>query len=209
MNRVTRTTIFALAVWCCAPVAAGVDDAAMCTALLEEERMQLADYALEVELARSRLAAFEKICVLVDGLWEAEAIPRMTWLEARHDRDAARLDLEAARLIQERQEAYVSQIELACEAPEDDRARKIREARRRYLETDCERLAKAVEIAKINLEFNREWLASIRELREGDSGTATAQDVILAELDVKLEEQRLADAKARVEACREHTAATP
>ena len=209
MIRVIRTAVVVLAVSAWAPLVAGADDTAVCTALLDDERIQLADYGLEVELAQSRLAAFEKICTLVDGLWEAEAIPRMTWLEARHDRDAARLDLEAARLVLERQQMYVSQIEWACEASGDDRARKIREAHRRYLETDCERLAKSVEIAKINLEFDREWLASIRELREGDIGTATVQDVILAELEVQLEEQRLADAKARVEACRKRGAAKP
>ena len=74
---------------------------------------------------------------------------------------------------------------------------------------DCDQQAKAIEVAEVNLEFNREWLASIRELREGSTGTATAQDVILAELDVKLEERRLADAKARTNACRKGMAPEP
>ena len=39
--------------------------------------------------------------------------------------------------------------------------------------------------------------------------TATAQDLILAEMEVKLEEQRLADAKARTDACRKALAPQP
>ncbi len=196
-----RVVIAVLLLPALVPCAAGADDA-VCVALLEDERVQLADYALEVELAEARLAAFEKIYALIDGLWQHEAIERLIWLEVRHDRDGARLELERARLILDRQQSFVERLRLGCVASDGDRAQKIREARRRYLQADCDQQAKAVEAAKVHIAFGREWLGSIRALREGSIGTATAQDVILAELDVELEERRLADAKAHTEACR-------
>ena len=73
-------------------------------------------------------------------------------------------------------------------------------AHRRYREADCEIRSKDIEVAEVNLTFNREWLASILDLREGD--VATRQDVILAELDVEREEKRLAWGKQRAAACR-------
>ncbi len=190
------------------PGAAGADDA-VCVALLEDERTQLADYELDVELAQARLAAFEKIYRLIDGLWQHEAIERLIWLEARHDRDSARLELERARLILDRQQSLVERLRLGCAASDGDRTQKIREARRRYLQADCDQQAKAVEVAKVHIAFGQEWLGSIRALREGSFGTATAQDVILAELDVELEQRRLADAKANTEACRKAIASRP
>jgi hypothetical protein len=175
------------------------DDTAVCVAMLDDERVQLADHELKVELAKLRLAAFEKICDLVDGLWEEQAIERMIWLEARHDRDASRLELERARLILERQQGLVERLRSVC-GGEGEKA--VPEARRRYLQADCEQQAKAVEVARVDLEFAKEWLTSVRALREGSIGTATAQDVILAELDVELEQARLEDATARTKACR-------
>jgi hypothetical protein len=65
-------------------------------------------------------------------------------------------------------------------------------------------MAKAIEVAKTNLTFNRRWLASIRDLR---TQVSTRQDVILAELNVRHEEQRRDDAQRRTEACRAELAA--
>jgi hypothetical protein len=209
MKRARRVMVASLLMLSVVPCDAGLGDDAVCTALLEDERAQMADYELEVELAQSKLAAFEKIYELIDSLRKQEAIEKMTWLKAQHDRDAARLGLERARLILARQQSHIERIRLGCAAPDGDRARKIREAHRSYLEADCDQMAKAIEVAQVSLEFNREWLASIRELREGSTATATAQDVILAELDVKLEEQRLADARARTDACRKRMASKP
>ena len=81
------------------PCTAGPGDDAVCTALLEDERTQMADYDLDVELGQLRLAAFEKIYELVDGLRKHEAIEQMAWLKARHDRDAARLELDLTPFI--------------------------------------------------------------------------------------------------------------
>lgn len=206
MRTALRLTLISAVLPVMPPVVAETGADAVCAALIDDEQTQLADYELDVELAQSRLAAFEKICSLINDLWEREAIERMIWLRARHDRDAARLELERARLILARQQSHVDQLRLGCDASAGDRADRIRAARQRFLRADCDQQAKAIEIAKVNLEFNREWLASIRKLREGATGTATIQDVILAERDVRLEEQRLADARARTDACRKRIA---
>lgn len=175
--------------------------APVCNLVLHEEANELADLELQVELERSGFAAFGRICDLIDKLWEGEAIDRMTWLRARYDRDAARLALERSAIRLERQRALIEQYELVCGAGEAaNRDTEIERAHRRYLRADCDQQAKAVEVARTNLEFRREWLASVRDLRAGD--VATAQDVILAELDVEREEHSLADATARTAHCR-------
>ncbi len=203
-----RVVIAVLLLLALVPCAAVADDA-VCVALLEDERVQLQDYELDIELRQARLVAFEKIYALVDGLRQHAAIERLIWLEAQHDRDGARLELERARLILDRQQSLVERLRLGCTDSDGDRIQKIRDARRRYLQADCDQQAKAVEVAKVHIAFGQEWLGSIRALREGSFGTATAQDVILAELDVELEQLRLADAQAHTAACRKAFASRP
>jgi hypothetical protein len=176
----------------------------LCRLVLETEQFDLEDDRLALDLARSNFAAFEEIYKLIEGLWRHEAIPRMAHLEAKHDRDAAELDLQRAHLIVERQEAIVEQYLRVCEAwmsgkswKEDDEA--IDDAHTRFRELQCAILAKDAEIAAVNLEFDRELLTSVLDLRAGE--VATRQDVILAELDVTLEEQRLETGKRRAAAC--------
>jgi hypothetical protein len=177
----------------------------LCRLVLEEEQTELLDAELEVRLARSSLEAFEEIYTLIEGLWEGEAIERMVYLGARHDRDAARLSLESAELLLERQRALIDQVRLLCEAPPRDEPAGEREgaldaAFRRYLRADCSARAKAVESAKVSLEFRQQWLESTLELRAGEVATKT--QVILARLEVEHDAQRLRDAQRRLEACR-------
>ena len=169
-----------------------------CRALLEDERVQLADLALEVRLAQARLDAFEEIFGLIDGLWQNEAIERMVWLEAKYDRDAARISRDRAGLIVKRQQALIDRLADTCGGKSGAPAHK----RNRYRSIQCEQLGRAVEQARIDLEFQQEWLTSVRKLREGSTATATAQDVILARLEVTLEQIRLEDAQGRLKACR-------
>jgi outer membrane protein TolC len=169
----------------------------LCRLLIFEEQVQFEDAALDVDLARADFAAYEEIYALIRGLWEADAIPRMSYLKGKYDYDAARLDLERADLILERQEALVEQYRLSCEGK--SRAA-IDKAHQRYRKASCDEQAKAIEVATVDLEFNRWYLESVRNLRAAE--VATRPDVILAELDVRREERRLADAERRTDACR-------
>ena len=171
-----------------------------CRLMLREESIELQDTELEVELARSAFASFEEVFRLVESLWQGDAIDRMAYLRAKYDRDAAKLDLERADLILLRQTALIGQLQRACEGPPDDkRTDEIDRVHLEYRRADCDQIAKAIEVAKTSLTFNRQWLASVLDLREQVS---TRQDVILAELNVLQEEQRRDDALRRTEACR-------
>jgi hypothetical protein len=177
----------------------------LCRLVLEEEETELLDAELEVELLRSSVKAYDEVFALVEGLWEAEAVERMLYLGARHDRDAARLSLESAELLLARQRALIDQVRLLCEAPARDESAEALEgaldaAFRRYLRADCSARAKAVEAARVSLEFQRQWLESTLELRAGEVATKT--QVILARLDVERDAQRLRDARRRLEECR-------
>ena len=196
MTNVQRKAIvFSFAIGFACSVALSSD--ATCDVLLADERVQLADLDLEVRLARARLNAFEQIFGLIDGLRQNDAIERMVWLEAKYERDAARVAMERADLVVARQRVLVERVAAACGDAAGSGA-----ARKRFDAIQCEQLGRAVEQARIDLEFQREWLASVQRLREGSAATATAQDVIRAQLEVTLEEIRLADAGSRHASCK-------
>ena len=157
--------------------------ASVCRVVIYDELTELEDARLAVDLAKSNFAAYEKILKMIEGLWEAQTIPRMDYIKAKYDRDAAQLELEKADLILERQEALT-----------------IRKAYLNYRRADCDSQAKAIEVATTNLEYNREYLKQILKLRQENFATNT--QVILAELDVELEEKSLANAKRRTAVCR-------
>jgi len=173
--------------------------------MMREERIEREDLELDVDLARSAFEAYEQIFVMIDGLWKADAIERMAYLRGKYDYESARLSLEQAELVVARQKALERQVALICGkesggAEAAQRARAIEAAGQAYLVAQCDALTHAAEAARVNLEFNRIFLQSVLDLREGQ--VATRQDVILAELDVAREEKRLADARRRAEACR-------
>ena len=175
----------------------------ICSVVRHEERIERENAELEVDVARSTVAAFGQIFELIEGLWAAEAIDRMSYLKGKYDYEAAKLALEQAELIVTRQKALEQQYRLYCEAGGSaaaERARAFERASAAYRKADCDQRAKAIDVARTNLEFNRQFLASVRELREGQ--VATRQDVIRAELDVEREQKRLADAERRTETCR-------
>lgn len=191
------------------PVTAQDYPAPLCKVVIHDELTELEDARIDVDLARSSFAAYERIFKMIEGLWEARTIPRMDYVEAKYDRDAAKLELERADLILERQAALLEQYRLFCDEAESEEEMRerygaIRKAYLKYHRADCDSQAKAIEVAATNLEFNREYLKKILELREEDFATHT--QVILAELDVELEEKSLADAKRRTAVCRSELA---
>jgi hypothetical protein len=179
--------------------------APVCKVVIYDELTELEDARIAVDLARSRFAAYERIFKMIEGLWEAQTIPRMDYLEAKYDRDAAQLELEQADLILERQSALVEQYRLICDEVNSkteikDCGRAIREAYLKYRRADCGSQSKAIEVAATNLEYNHEYLKKIVKLRNENFATHT--QVVLAELEVELEEKSLADAKRRTATCR-------
>lgn len=187
------------------PVAAQDYPAPVCEVVIYDELTELEDARITVDLARSNFAAYKRILKMIEGLWEARTIPRMDYIKAKYDRDAAQLELERADLILDRQAALLEQYRLICDEAGSgeemqERERAIRKTYLKYRRADCDSQAKAIEVATTNLEYNREYLKKILELREEDFATHT--QVILAELDVELEEKSLADAKRRTATCR-------
>lgn len=185
------------------PIAAQDLSASVCEVVIYDESTDLEDYMLTVDLARSNYDAYKRIFEMIEGLWDGKTIPRMDYIEAKHDLDASRLDLERSGLIVERQESLVEQYRLICKGAGSDRGaweQAIRESYLRYRRADCDALAKGIEVAATNLEFNREYLKQIHKLRKENFATNT--QVVMAELDVEREEKNLADAQRRTSACR-------
>ena len=175
----------------------------LCRLLLDESILLLNEASLDLELAQADVAAFGEIFGLIEGLWEADAIPRMQYLEAKYDLDSARLRLQRAKSVIERQTALVEQYRLICEGAEDS-AGKIDDAYRRYRRADCAAQEKSVEVSRVDLEFAEQLLESVRELRAGEVATRPA--VIRAELQVERNRRELADARKRAAACRSASA---
>jgi hypothetical protein len=176
-----------------------------CDVAIHEERREREDAELELDVARSNVAAYGEIYGLIEKLWKADAVQRMNWLRGKYDYESAKLALERAELIVARERAEELQYRLLCGAPPApasaaERDRALAKASRDYRDADCDQHAKAIQVAKVNLEFNRQLLASVLDLRKGD--VATRQEVILAGLAVEREEKRLADAERRTAVCR-------
>ena len=179
--------------------------APVCEVAIYEELSELADARAAADLAKSDFAAYEKIFDMIKGLWDAKTIPDMDYVKAKYDRDAAKLTLERYDLILDRQSALVEQYRLICNGTSagsgtQDQAIAIRKAYLRYRRADCDALAKGIEIASNNLDYNRQYSKKIAKLRQ--EKFATNIQVVMAELDVEREEKSLADAKRRAETCR-------
>jgi hypothetical protein len=135
---------------------------------------------------------------------DEEAVERIVYLAAKHNRDVAELETKRQRLLLVRKEAEIDQYESVClpaaadESAADRRAR-LDDARRRYLQADCHRIGKDLAIAEVNLAFDSEFLISVRDLRA--NRVATQQDVIRAERDVEQSGKRVEHHRRRVQAC--------
>lgn len=207
MLSITKSILltFSLAICCGTPASAQDVPVPVCNVAIYEELSELADARAAVDLARSDFAAYEKIFDMIKGLWDAKTIPDMDYMKAKYDRDTAKLTLEKNDLILERQGALVEQYRLVCngttaDSGKQNRAAAIRKTFLHYSRADCDALAKGIEIAANNLEYNRHYLQKIVKLRQDKFANNT--QVVLAELDVEREEKSLADAKRRNEICR-------
>jgi len=177
-----------------------------CRAVLHEEGVRRENRALDVGLAETRSAAAAEIYGLVAKLWEQENIERIIYLRAKRNRDLARLEVERAAKLLDRQTTYVEQLRLQCDLLTDRGTKKDRQEdaeaiHLRYREADCDAHAASKAMAEVDLAYGREVLANVLDLRENK--VATRQDVIIAERDVELSRKRLEDATRRVAACRE------
>ncbi len=166
----------------------------ICPLVLHQERVHRVERELAVDLVVLRAAAAESIFTLVDQLWENDAVERMVYLTAKHDRDVAEIEVKRQRLLLKRQEAEVEQYASVCstsgseETAADRRARRS-EAHRQYLQVDCHRIGKDLAIAEVDLTYSRDVLASVRNLRKHNA--ATPQNVIHAERDVETARKRV------------------
>ena len=186
--------------------AAAADDGVdlICPLVLHQEQVNREEREIAVDLALSRLAAAESIFELVDRLWKDEAVQRIVYLAAKHDRDVAAIDVKRQRLRLKRQEAEVEQYAIVCpsagsEEAAADRLERFNQALQRYLQADCHRIGKDLAIAEVDLTYTTEVLVSVRDLRENSVGTR--QDVIQSEREVALAGKRVEHHRRRVQAC--------
>jgi len=99
-------TVLAVLAAAATPIAAQSLPGSICELVIHDEMTELEDARIAVDLVKSSFAAYEKIFRMIEKLYGVETIPRMDYLKAKYDRDAAKLELEAADLILERQSSW-------------------------------------------------------------------------------------------------------
>jgi len=143
----------------------------LCPLFLQQERTELEDLELAVQLDETRLVVAEEIFFLLEGLWQNDLVGRLPYLSAKHRRDVAENGVELARRRIDRQQAAVEQYRLVCSAaPEheqtsDDR-RALEEAHQRYLDADCRVRTLDVTVFEIDLAATRGALPAVGASRE-------------------------------------------
>lgn len=197
------TALFALAGALLSPLPALAQGgfAELCPFFSQRNQDELDGLELSIELDKTRFLLAEEIFVLLEGLWQNDAVERLTYLEGRHHRDEAQVTLERARRRVERQHAVVEQYRLACssgfaEEAASERQRALARAFQTYLEADCEVRSLDVAVVEVNLGHHQENLKSILELRASD--IASRLQVLLAERDVELMKKELEQARRRL-----------
>ena len=171
-------------------------DDPVCLVIQHQERVDLEEMELEVQLARTRHRAAAQIFDLVDPLWKDEIIEEIIHLTAKRDNDVAELQIERQALLLRRQEALVDQLRILCSS--SGSKQELQEAQRRYFKADCDRIGKDLAIARVDLAYLEAWLASMVDLR---ANVATKQDVIWAEHDVERARDEIAHRSRRFKAC--------
>jgi hypothetical protein len=186
------------------PAAAQTGFDGLCALFLQQERTELEDLELAVELDETRLAVAQEIFVLVDGLWQNDLFERLPYLGVKHRRDVAEISLERAHRRLDRQRAVVEQYRLACSgtAVQDPAAEgdaDMEDLRLRYVEADCAVRALDVAAFETDLTYYQEVLRGARDLRLND--IASRQQVLFAEQDVQVTLDQLDQARQRTARC--------
>jgi hypothetical protein len=191
--------------------ALAVDDLyPICPLSLHMARAGREELRLELQLAETDRRTREEVFALVEELWQNEAVERLRYYRFKQDRDLARLSVEHHEHLLRRQVAILEQYRSTCdkkareEEPERTE-RAINEAYFRYWKADCDSRSTQVGMDRVRLEFQQEFLSSVRELRKNEY--ASRVEVILAERKVDLARQRLDYDTRRLEICRKEVSA--
>ncbi len=180
----------------------------ICPLVLQEEQVERDDLDLHLQLALTQMQAAERIHTLLEDLWKKQAVQRLVYLRARHDRDVAVIEHDRARSMLGRQEAALAQYRLACETLSGSGGTgallAASDALRGYRGAQCDVLAADERRAGADLSYFEEVLVSVRDLRASDVGTE--QDVIIAERDVEMARKSQEQTRTRIARCRAETA---
>ena len=175
----------------------------ICGLAVDEEIHERDALALAVELEKTELISAQIIFELLEELWADEATERMRYLLGKYSRDSVRVNLVLRQAHLARQEAYLAWLNDVCsgkartssgEVPPEHQAMLDR-----YVAADCDVRRRDIEYAEIEHEWAGIWHSSIRDLRE--SHVATKADLLEANYDVRIAEQRLKVALERVQVC--------
>jgi hypothetical protein len=207
-RRFLPALVCAVAVLVVSPLPAAAQEGfeGLCSLLRLQHRLELEDLELEVQHDETRLRVAEELYALVEGLWQNDIMERLPYMGVKHRRDAALVSLELSRQELERQHAIFDQYELACAPPSEEQRSSegggsIEEAFARYEVADCAVRELEVRAFEVDLEYYNEVLDASQSLRLND--VASRQQVLFAERDVEVTEQQLAQARRRVERCRQ------
>lgn len=175
----------------------------LCTVLRDQERVELEDLEVAVQVHREEALLAEDLFEMADRLWNADLLGTAELLGAEYDRDAAHVVLELAQREVDRQQAVLDQYQLVCSTPstqEDPLALSTMEqARERYLAADCAVRELEVALGEIDLEYQDEALTRSRELLEHD--IVTRRQALFPERDLNVARYRLDLARQRAARC--------
>lgn len=177
----------------------------VCRLVLHEETNDRDDLALELDIARIQVQATGDVFALVDKLWKENATELLLYLGYKRNRDLALVDEKRAELVLERQEALLEESRLLCQTAgsgesTEKRRSAIGKAHDRYRTLDCERLAKRVEMAKVELDYAERVRDAYIDLRQ--YAAAAPIEVMEWNYEVAVAKEKLAHAKRRAATCR-------
>ena len=175
----------------------------LCTVLLDQARIELEDLEVAVQVHQEESLLAEEIFEMADPLWHDDLLATVARLGAQHRRDTARIVLEIAHRMVDRQRAVLDQHELACsdsstQEDPDDRGT-IEQARQRYLDADCAVLELEVALSGMNLEYQDEAMTRSQDLLQND--IVNRRQVLFTERDVNVARHRLRLARQRAARC--------
>lgn len=175
---------------------------ALCALLTHQARIELEDLELAVATDVTRLEVDERIFALLDELWQNELIERLIYQAVKHRRDSSAISVQVGQARVSRQQAVLEQHRLACrEAGAGDTSASLADLQAGYDTADCSIRQLEVQQFEVDLAYQQEVLTSARNLRQSD--IASVQQVLTAERDVDLTQQRLELAMERAARCAE------